>query len=111
PRLFIFSSRRRNTRWPRDWSSDVCSSDLPGKAAAASRRSRAVLRFAGRAGAGGDGGMRALAVAGGCCQDPRRSGAQAENRPARRSEERRVGEGGGWGGRGGWWGMKVVGGW
>src|SRR5690625_7234196 len=25
---FIFSSRRRHTRWPRDWSSDVCSSDL-----------------------------------------------------------------------------------
>src|SRR5207253_3608792 len=24
------SSRRRHTRWPRDWSSDVCSSDLPG---------------------------------------------------------------------------------
>src|SRR5207253_3355717 len=22
--------RRRHTRWPRDWSSDVCSSDLPG---------------------------------------------------------------------------------
>src|SRR5690625_6836939 len=34
--LFFFSSRRRHTRWPRDWSSDVCSSDLkavahPGK--------------------------------------------------------------------------------
>src|SRR6266508_6854520 len=31
PRLvlfFFFSSRRRHTRWPRDWSSDVCSSDL-----------------------------------------------------------------------------------
>src|SRR5690625_7867432 len=27
--MFFFSSRRRNTRWPRDWSSDVCSSDLP----------------------------------------------------------------------------------
>src|SRR5439155_5387889 len=27
--LFFFSSRRRHTRWPRDWSSDVCSSDLP----------------------------------------------------------------------------------
>src|SRR5690625_6265862 len=28
--LFVFvSSRRRHTRWPRDWSSDVCSSDLP----------------------------------------------------------------------------------
>src|SRR5690625_7012818 len=29
---FSFSSRRRHTRWPRDWSSDVCSSDLTGKA-------------------------------------------------------------------------------
>src|SRR5690625_6374245 len=27
---FFFSSRRRHTRWPRDWSSDVCSSDLGG---------------------------------------------------------------------------------
>src|SRR5690625_5512600 len=27
--VYIFySSRRRHTRWPRDWSSDVCSSDL-----------------------------------------------------------------------------------
>src|SRR5215208_1308985 len=26
--IFFFSSRRRHTRWPRDWSSDVCSSDL-----------------------------------------------------------------------------------
>ena len=26
---FFFSSRRRNTRLRRDWSSDVCSSDLP----------------------------------------------------------------------------------
>src|SRR5215208_2978727 len=32
--FFFFSSRRRHTRWPRDWSSDVCSSDL---------RERAVL--------------------------------------------------------------------
>src|SRR5215510_16439274 len=28
---FFFSSRRRHTRWPRDWSSDVCSSDLVGE--------------------------------------------------------------------------------
>src|SRR5699024_11866809 len=28
-RLFLFSSRRRHTRSKRDWSSDVCSSDLP----------------------------------------------------------------------------------
>src|SRR5690625_7396790 len=26
--LYCFSSRRLHTRWPRDWSSDVCSSDL-----------------------------------------------------------------------------------
>src|SRR5690625_7801871 len=26
--IFFFSRRRRHTRWPRDWSSDVCSSDL-----------------------------------------------------------------------------------
>src|SRR5439155_9289230 len=25
---FFFPSRRRHTSWPRDWSSDVCSSDL-----------------------------------------------------------------------------------
>src|SRR5690349_25094505 len=29
--FFFFSSRRRHTRSLRDWSSDVCSSDLPGK--------------------------------------------------------------------------------
>src|SRR5215510_9856626 len=33
--LFFFSSRRRHTRWPRDWSSDVCSSDLGDEAATA----------------------------------------------------------------------------
>src|SRR5256884_1642595 len=31
--LFFFSSRRRHTRCSRDWSSDVCSSDLGGKIA------------------------------------------------------------------------------
>src|SRR5437870_10938445 len=33
--FFFFSSRRRHTRWPRDWSSDVCSSDLVAAARAA----------------------------------------------------------------------------
>src|SRR5688572_32296239 len=28
---FFFSSRRRHTRFDCDWSSDVCSSDLPGE--------------------------------------------------------------------------------
>src|SRR5690606_39693666 len=30
--FFFFSSRRRHTRFSRDWSSDVCSSDLSPKA-------------------------------------------------------------------------------
>src|SRR5207253_7676899 len=38
--LFFFSSRRRHTRWPRDWSSDVCSSDLRRRT---SRKVRALL--------------------------------------------------------------------
>src|SRR5690606_40485925 len=29
--FFFFSSRRRHTRFSRDWSSDVCSSDLEGE--------------------------------------------------------------------------------
>src|SRR5690606_39606720 len=29
--VFFFSSRRRHTRFSRDWSSDVCSSDLGGR--------------------------------------------------------------------------------
>src|SRR6266702_7692301 len=36
--FFFFSSRRRHTRWPRDWSSDVCSSDLSFVASAARRK-------------------------------------------------------------------------
>src|SRR5690625_6555015 len=30
---FFFSSRRRHTSWPRDWSPDVCSSDLQNSSA------------------------------------------------------------------------------
>src|SRR5437870_9007427 len=28
PNIFIITSTRRHTRWPHDWTSDVCSSDL-----------------------------------------------------------------------------------
>src|SRR5207302_4288777 len=40
--LFFFSSRRRHTRFSRDWSSDVCSSDLTvrGKASANLKNAR-----------------------------------------------------------------------
>src|SRR5947209_13953349 len=36
--VFFFSSRRRHTRYWRDWSSDVCSSDLAAAAHAANAR-------------------------------------------------------------------------
>src|SRR2546429_6320648 len=39
--MFFFSSRRRHTRCSRDWSSDVCSSDLPGFSRAAATAIRA----------------------------------------------------------------------
>src|SRR5439155_8083042 len=35
--------RRRHTSWPRDWSSDVCSSDLAAIALAAAERGRRVV--------------------------------------------------------------------
>src|SRR5207253_3947563 len=41
----LFSRRRRHTRRPRDWSSDVCSSDLAEKPAAALRAAVASGRF------------------------------------------------------------------
>src|SRR5689334_24648664 len=36
--FFFFSSRRRHTRWNCDWSSDVCSSDLPPPPSTAGQR-------------------------------------------------------------------------
>src|SRR5207247_7667347 len=45
--FFFFSSRRRHTRSTRDWSSDVCSSDLPrivGQAVAAREQPGRFLR-------------------------------------------------------------------
>src|SRR5207253_6774432 len=86
--FFFFSSRRRHTRWPRDWSSDVCSSDLVAPA-----------------GSGGDpAGARLLDVRvllpvhPGRTREARRVAARggpgARRRPVGdRSEERRVGKG------------------
>src|SRR6266849_8615391 len=62
PTLFFFSSRRRHTRSTRDWSSDVCSSDLVrpllslharGRRDSATLAVRGVVRFC-RARRGGD---------------------------------------------------------
>src|SRR5436309_4869934 len=48
--FFFFSSRRRHTRFSRDWSSDVCSSDLDGAATIArelEERARSLKRQCG----------------------------------------------------------------
>src|SRR3712207_7518173 len=71
--FFFFSSRRRHTRYWRDWSSDVCSSDL-----------REVLP----SGAGRP--DRRLHLARARHHDPPRG--LPERRRAARSEERRVGK-------------------
>src|SRR5436309_15661436 len=46
--MFFFSSRRRHTRFSRDWSSDVCSSDLGQRAAAHPARRRRLTALAGQ---------------------------------------------------------------
>src|SRR5690606_40364287 len=70
-RVFFFSSRRRHTRFSRDWSSDVCSSDLPSAGGPGQRPCRR---------------PDCLVTAGGSPGGGRRSA------PAVRSEERRVGK-------------------
>src|SRR3989442_11686308 len=65
--FFFFSSRRRHTRCGRDWSSDVCSSDLPaiaflgGRGAARDIRGRRAARV-GSGDAGPRGGAARLGV-------------------------------------------------
>src|SRR5690606_32758759 len=55
--VFFFSSRRRHTRFSRDWSSDVCSSDLA-ICTLASRRSASARRVRVRLRSSGIGGLR-----------------------------------------------------
>ena len=43
---FFFSSRRRHTRLRRDWSSDVCSSDLTGNSVSLEEQSVEIARNA-----------------------------------------------------------------
>src|SRR3712207_7479685 len=88
--LFFFSSRRRHTRYWRDWSSDVCSSDLAYPAVLGHRpparpaESQAEVRPAADH-RDGERERRASAVG-------RRGDHRAGHRPGR-SEERRVGKG------------------
>src|SRR5262249_60035593 len=81
--LFFFSSRRRHTRLVSDWSSDVCSSDLPLRAAAP--------HPGGGDGATGD-GQKVSATASDSVLAWARRMRRAQTIDHGRSEERRVGE-------------------
>src|SRR5207249_8522785 len=92
---FFFSSRRRHTRSKRDWSSDVCSSDL-GRVAGAAAHGAALT--AGEAALpAADGGKEAAGrVDGAAAHRGVQAGdlvGEARYQPAAtRSEERRVGK-------------------
>src|SRR5439155_15253811 len=59
----FFASRRRNRRWARDWSADVCSSVLGvGPVAGGIEREGAVAVAAGGAGLGGEIGLALVGV-------------------------------------------------
>src|SRR5439155_9976660 len=79
--FFFFSSRRRHTRWPRDWSSDVCSSDLARSAATSTTRQPT-------AAATSESARRCLT---GRTQALKETWSHYD-RPIHRSEERRVGK-------------------
>src|SRR5439155_5024207 len=99
--FFFFSSRRRHTRWPRDWSSDVCSSDLAGPARRPSRCTCA--RDLARAQVHLDGRRAGPAVGGAVGLEAARPARLGAGLPRSRSEERRVGKEcreRGWGGDG-----------
>src|SRR2546422_3746043 len=83
--FFFFSSRRRHTRCSRDWSSDVCSSDLRTAPRRAARREQGRDPEARRPRVLGAPAVAVLQDLGvrGCRRDPER---------APRSEERRVGK-------------------
>src|SRR2546429_2470236 len=63
--FFFFSSRRRHTRCSRDWSSDVCSSDLLGRESLGRARKRLRSLLEGRAPAPTVNHGRFIAPAGG----------------------------------------------
>src|SRR5207249_9176037 len=90
---FFFSSRRRHTRSKRDWSSDVCSSDLNGSLR------RSTCSFSESCAEGGRADHcrlvgRPVLHRRAYFGNPRSSTRDADPcRPPRRSEERRVGKG------------------
>src|SRR3712207_7327780 len=86
--VVFFSSRRRHTRYWRDWSSDVCSSDLkrlaPDDAQGDPDHARPFCVV--------DGAQPGAVAEGAAAQGPDEVGGGARKSLDRRSEERRVGK-------------------
>src|SRR5437870_11108128 len=91
--LFFFSSRRRHTRWPRDWSSDVCSSDLGARLDA--HEEGDAQTGAAEVGAAEAGAAHVGAVEVGAAQARAVEAGDLQVGSLQRSEERRVGKEGG----------------
>src|SRR5206468_8878554 len=97
---FFFSSRRRHTRSDRDWSSDVCSSDLRAIARAFAGEGASVI--VGDLGDSAEAAAAAIRAEGGRAVAARADVTRAEDmRALARSEERRVGKEGSARGRAG----------
>src|SRR5206468_7731583 len=92
--LFFFSSRRRHTRSDRDWSSDVCSSDLLGRIGSPPEGGYRGLASGGEPSAGGVRRLQdplpeaPLSAA----EEPQALAVAPLFRRGQRSEERRVGK-------------------
>src|SRR5207253_4210588 len=88
--FFFFSSRRRHTRWPRGWSSDVCSSDLAPPLAW--RRGRTWPEKPGWSSRSRRPTFHCRTLKTGCTLSTRSPGGPRYSLFGRRSEERRVGK-------------------
>src|SRR5690606_40590972 len=98
---FFFSSRRRHTRFSRDWSSDVCSSDLEARLDQehAEREPEREQTEPDGEGIAGGGPQRRVGGASLVLGHAHTVAAATTLARCRRSEERRVGKGGTTGGR------------
>src|SRR3712207_8792269 len=78
--VFFFSSRRRHTRYWRDWSSDVCSSDLELLELLAPAAFSGLAHFEGRGALSGRLGTRVAAPAINLRSEERRVGKESRSR-------------------------------
>src|SRR5690606_40808004 len=100
--FFFFSSRRRHTRFSRDWSSDVCSSDL---FLARRRSSEPVLNYVGVRES--QSGNASASIAASSEPVPHQEGSGSEFAPQRKEEGGKIGRAS-CRGRGEKWGVAVA---